>query len=55
MSAFIPMTLVVAFVDITLDSQTMALLGVALALVGSAERLKRLPSHENALRHARPT
>lgn len=45
-SAFIPMTLVVAFVDITFDAQTMILLSVALALVASAERLCGLPVPE---------
>lgn len=41
--AYIPMTMVVAFVDITFDAQTTVLLGTALALVGSAERLTGLP------------
>jgi hypothetical protein len=42
-AAYIPMTMVVAFVDITFDAQTTVLFGVALALVGSAERLSGLP------------
>ncbi len=43
MAAFVPMTFVVAFVDITFDAQTAVLLGIALALVGSAERMAGLP------------
>lgn len=37
--SFIPMTLVVAYVDITFDVQTTTVLGTALALVASAERI----------------
>lgn len=38
-AAYIPMTLIVAFVDITFDVQTTVLLGTSLAVVGSAERI----------------
>lgn len=48
-AAFIPMTLVVAFVDITFDGQTLVLLAIALALVGSAERLAGIEDDDPTL------
>lgn len=42
LAAFIPMTMVVGFVDITFDAQTMILFSATLALVASAERLSGL-------------
>jgi O-antigen ligase len=47
LAAFIPMTLVVAFVDITFDAQTMILFSTSLALVASAERLTGLSVPED--------
>lgn len=43
LASFVPMTFVVAFVDITFDAQTMVLLATSFALIGSAERLAGLP------------